>query len=139
MIHVTFHDISQIPDELLKFAVIAARWQGQWVFCRHRLRSTWEIPGGHREPGEAITDTARRELLEETGATDASIRPLCVYGVEREGVTTYGMLFRAEIHSRKPLTEEFEIGELCFSDTLPDNLTYPGIQPHLYRYVTLHP
>ena len=27
---------------------------GKWVFCRHKERNTWEIPGGHREMGEAI-------------------------------------------------------------------------------------
>ena len=42
-----------VPDELLKIAVIAARSQGQWVFSRHRERTTLEFPGGHREEGES--------------------------------------------------------------------------------------
>ena len=36
-------------DEKLKFAVIIARSGGKWVFCRHRQRSTLEIPGGDRK------------------------------------------------------------------------------------------
>ena len=31
--------------------------------------SCWGLPGGHREPGEEPGETARRELLEETGLT----------------------------------------------------------------------
>lgn len=64
---VKFYD--QVEDEKLKFAVIAARAEGKWVFCKHKARTTFEMPGGHRKPGEPILDTARRELQEETGAT----------------------------------------------------------------------
>ena len=75
---VTFQSIKDTQDELIKYAVIAARYNNKWVFCRHRERSTWEIPGGHREPGEAIIDTARRALYEETGALSSEIKPVCI-------------------------------------------------------------
>ncbi|MFR7445451.1 MAG: NUDIX domain-containing protein [Sellimonas intestinalis] len=42
---------------------------------------TYEVPGGHREAGETIDETARRELYEETGATDFDLFPVCVYSV----------------------------------------------------------
>lgn len=54
MIVVKFFPKSEIADSLLKFAVIAARYNGAWIFCRHKERTTWEIPGGHREPKEDI-------------------------------------------------------------------------------------
>ena len=71
MVEVRFYDKEKVDDALLKFAVIIARSNGKWVFCKHKDRSTYEIPGGHREPGEAIIETARRELYEETGANTA--------------------------------------------------------------------
>ena len=60
---VKFYD--SVDDSLLKFAVILAKKDGQWIFCKHRDRDTFEVPGGHREPGEDIIDTAKRELYED--------------------------------------------------------------------------
>ena len=76
MTRVKFYEDTE--DELLKFAVIISKSQDKYVFCKHRVRDTWEIPGGHREPGETILDTARRERYEETGALEVDIKPVCV-------------------------------------------------------------
>ena len=96
---VKFYD--QAEDEKLKFAVIAARAEGKWVFCKHKARTTFEMPGGHRETGEPILDTARRELQEETGATAFDLQPVCVYSVTDpdnfDGAETYGLLCTAQI------------------------------------------
>lgn len=134
MMEVLFCKPTEIADEKLKFAVIAARKEGKWVFCRQKLRSTWEIPGGHREPGETIEETARRELLEETGAVDADIKAVSAYGVKRDGEPSWGMLFFANIHSMGELPEDSEIGEVKLFDTLPADLTYPEIQTELDHY-----
>lgn len=93
-----------VDDELLKFAVIIAKHDGKFVFCKHKERDTWEVPGGHREAGETINDTARRELQEETGAVDFELKPICVYSVIRpenfNGAESYGMLYYAQIQLR---------------------------------------
>ena len=52
---VKFYDA--IDDSLLKFAVIIAKKNNQWVFCKHKERNTYEIPGGHRESGEPVSYT----------------------------------------------------------------------------------
>lgn len=132
MLTVTFHTVTEIDDSLLKFAVIAARHQGSWVLCRHKKRDTWEIPGGHREAGESIDETARRELWEETGAVNAILQPVCVYNVVRDGESSYGKLYYAEIAELGTLPEDSEIGEVRQFIALPGNLTYPAIQPHLH-------
>lgn len=123
----------EIDDARLKFAVILARSGGKWVYCRHRDRTTLEIPGGHREPGEAIEAAAERELREETGAEAFSIRPVCAYAVVRDDQPgeSCGMLFAAEIDSFEQELHS-EIAEIFLLDAPPeDNWTYPEIQPKL--------
>ena len=127
---ITFCQPQRIEDTLLKYAVIVARYQDKWVFVRHKQRQTWEIPGGHREPGETIDQTALRELREETGAVEAELQPVAVYQA-----TDYGMLYFAKIKSLGNLPEDSEIGEISLMDTLPKALTYPEIQPFLYEKV----
>lgn len=123
-------------DGLLKFAVIISKHHGKWVFCKHKERKTYEIPGGHRENNERIIDTAKRELREETGALEFTISHVCVYSVigknrvNQTGDETYGMLYFADIQSfAKELNSEMEC--VCFFDELPTEWTYPLIQPLL--------
>jgi 8-oxo-dGTP diphosphatase len=129
---IRFYDA--VDDALLGFAVIVARHGGKWVFCRHRERDTYECPGGHREPGEEIFETARRELWEETGASDYDLRQLCVYSVIHEGLETFGMLYFGEITAFGALPP-LEIEQVELFDALPDRWTYPLIQPELIRKI----
>ena len=58
MLEVRFYD--KIEDSQLDFSVIIARTGEKWVFCKHKERDTYEVPGGHREAGETIEEAARR-------------------------------------------------------------------------------
>ncbi len=127
-----------VADELLKFAVILAKSGDGYVFCKHRERDTWEMPGGHREAGEAIADTARRELYEETGALEFDLKPVCVYSVTApdnfDGEESFGMLFFAEIGKFEGELHS-EIEKITVTEELPERWTYPEIQPELFGEV----
>lgn len=136
--HVNFYETAD--DTLLKFAVIVSKSNGKWVFCKHKERDTYEVPGGHRENGETILEAAKRELFEETGAIAFDIKPVCVYSVtgktrvNETGEESFGMLYYAEISAfEKELHSEME--QVLLLDELPGKWTYPQIQPLLIAEV----
>jgi 8-oxo-dGTP diphosphatase len=117
-----------------RFVVIIARYQGSWVFCRHRERDTWETAGGHIEAGETPLDAARRELHEETGAASFHMEPLFDYWAADDVSEANGMVFYAEIKELGALPES-EMEEVRCFEALPANLTYKDITPRLFSHL----
>ena len=116
-----------------KYVVVLSTCGGQILLSRHRERDTWETQGGHIEPGETPMQAARRELVEESGATAFDIRPLCDYwaGESWPDVGASGVVFAAEIRELG-LMPQSEMAEVRRFDALPGNLTYPAITPVLF-------
>lgn len=135
MIGVKRHVIGTVADEKLAFAVICSRYRGQWLFVRHKQRATWEVPGGHHEPGESIAQAAARELVEETGALEFTLQPVCDYSVQYDGQPpSYGRIFFAQVESMGALPP-LEIAEVIRREHMPEQMTYPHIQPFLLTWV----
>lgn len=132
MYRIDFYPPGSVENEQLKYAIIISRYDGKWIFVRHRDRTTWEVPGGHREKGEAAAEAAKRELYEESGAVDYILTEVADYSVESDGDTGFGRLFFAEVKKLGALPQS-EIAEVRLFDAMPDNLTYPEIQKVLFK------
>ncbi|WP_411170629.1 NUDIX domain-containing protein [Clostridium sp. MB05] len=132
MIKVNFYDLNTIDDSKVKFAVIVTKYKGKLVYVRHKDRQTWEMPGGHREENESISKAASRELVEETGAKSFNITPICIYSVENNKDKSFGSLSYADVYEFDELPN-YEIAEIKLFDKIPENLTYPLIQPYLAK------
>ncbi len=129
MFKVNIHPLQEDKYAELTRVVCVARYNGKWVFCKHKERDTWEIPGGHIEPGEDWTQAATRELFEETGATQVELEQVSMYSI-----STYGLLCYAEIKEFEPLPES-EIELVALFDDLPQELTYPDAHTLFFNTV----
>lgn len=59
------------PERKLKLLLIKR--------ANHPYKDNWALPGGFCQKGESTTETARRELHEETGISDAYLRPFDIF------------------------------------------------------------
>lgn len=117
-----------------KYVVILSKLDGKWLLSRHKNRDTWETQGGHIETGETPEKAAKRELFEESGALEFSMKALCDYWASDDTSKSNGVVFLAEIRRLGKLPD-YEMKEVKLFHRLPDNLTYPDITPKLFRYL----
>ncbi|RKE04854.1 NUDIX hydrolase [Marinifilum flexuosum] len=131
---VNFLDPLSIPEENLKYSIVCSKYQNTWVFVRHRMRESWEMPAGHIEANETALQAARRELYEETGAKEFSLKLIADYSCDWKGEINYGRIFFANITYLGELPKS-EIAEIRFFKDLPEDLTYPDIQNLVFAEV----
>ena len=128
----TGYTIPAGSQEYYKYVVVCSNYQGNWLFSRHKKRTTWETQGGHVEPGETPLQAAKRELYEESGVTKAEVYPVCDYKGFRGPRSSHGMVFLAVVHELGELPES-EMQEVRIFEELPENLTYPQMTPLLVK------
>ena len=121
--------------ETYDYVVMLSRYERKYLLSRHKRRTTWEMQGGHIEPGETPDEAAKRELYEESGADSFDIKPLCDYCGEEPGRNNYGRgkVYSVEIKhiSKLPVSE---MAEIRLFDSLPGELTYPEITHAILSY-----
>lgn len=129
MLEVKFYELGSIKESLYTRVVVVSKYKGKWVYCKHKERDTWEIPGGHIEAGEDWQTAAKREMFEETGATELDIEPICVYSISK-----FALLCYAEIKKMEKLPN-FEIEKIGLFDDEPKSLTYPDAHSKFLKKV----
>ena len=120
MLEVKLFDLGYCDESEYTRVVCVSKYKGKYVFCYNKKRNGWEIPGGHIEEGETWEEAAKREMYEETGATEIKLTPISVYKI-----SSFALLCYCEIEEMQELPKEYEMDKILLTDTLPDNMTYP--------------
>jgi len=115
------------------YVVIAVRYDGGWLFVRHRKRGGYELPAGHPDEGEDSVEAAVRELMEETGALDFTMEPVTYYYVDTGSGKKYGRLFLAWVDTLGEITDKKEIEGVKVFRRLPRDLSLSEVMTFLYR------
>lgn len=117
--------------------VIAANPAGEVLLVRHsyHARDVWMLPGGGLDREESPLDTARRELVEETGCVLDKAWHLDTVTLDRKGWTNVIELVAGETRG-SPVADGREIEEARFfpPDALPAS-TSAAVQAMICRWI----
>ncbi|WP_102274168.1 RNA deprotection pyrophosphohydrolase [Cytobacillus massiliigabonensis] len=86
------HAFDKQPEHVL---VICKRGK-EWLLTNHKKRGL-EFPGGKLEKGETLEEAARREVMEETGATLKRVELIGEYEVSLNEKTFVKAIFYGEV------------------------------------------
>lgn len=132
---VEVYGLDHPEDKEIQFVVMFSKYRGRWGVGRQKGKTTWEVQGGHRELNEELNEAAARELYEESGARTFRITPVTKYSMTVDGEKSYGLLYYCEIFELGELPEEFEIEEIRWVDSFPENMTYGNLHRLLFKTI----
>lgn len=119
MLPVEIYELDETKYNELTRVICVSEYEGKLVLAKKKEKGTWEIPGGHIEEGETWEQALKREMYEETGATEIEYEPVSLYKI-----SSYGIICLVKIKKFEKLPD-FEMSEIGLFDTVPGNLTYP--------------
>lgn len=90
-----------------KHVLVLCEYKEQWLLTKHLLRGL-EFPGGKVEEGESLEEAAKREVLEETGATLSKLVFVGEYEVRDGNSSFVKAIFYGEVDDIQASDHYFE-------------------------------
>ncbi|AOV95250.1 hypothetical protein AQV86_05020 [Nanohaloarchaea archaeon SG9] len=86
--------------------------------AKEHIKNTWDLPGGGLEEGEKVTESAKREVLEETGFKTEITGLIGLYkgASNADNTETIVFVFKGELGEKKTEELEDDIIETDFKD-----------------------
>ena len=117
--------------------------EGQLLYVREREDGCWTLPGGWADVGQSASESAVREVLEESGYQVRATKLLAVYERDRHPhppiiYHSWKMFFRCEVVGGSPATS-FETTDVrFFGEHEVPALSLPRVLPEQIRHLYDH-
>ena len=113
-------------------------WQNKILLCLRDIeprRGKWTLPAGYLENGETVKEGARRETVEETGATIENLEPYLLFDIVR--IHQIYLMFRTRLAGPEcHRTKESAKVRLFSEEEIPwDEIAFPVIEKTLVHYI----
>ena len=106
--------------------------------CRRNIeprKGYWTLPAGYLENGETTADGARRETLEETGATVVDLVPYLMVDIVQ--INQIYLMFRCNLLAPNfhPTSESSEVSLMTVEEIPWDEIAFKVIEKTLRYYI----